>query len=29
MDLFIPDKYYQSIYKIDYQKLKMQKIKCL
>lgn len=29
MDIFIPDMYYQSIYKIDYKKLKRMKIKCL
>ena len=29
MDIFVPDMYYQSIYKIDYQKLKKMKIKCL
>ena len=29
MDNFIPDMYVQSIYKIDYKKLKKQNIKCL
>lgn len=29
MDIFVPDMYYQSIYKIDYNKLKRMKIKCL
>ena len=29
MDIFVPDMYYQSIYKIDYAKLKKMKIKCI
>ena len=29
MDLFIPDIYQQSIYTIDYKKLKRNGIKCL
>ena len=29
MDIFVPDMYYQSIYKINYAKLKKAKIKCL
>jgi uncharacterized protein len=29
MDIFIPDAYYQSIYKINYQKLKKRGVKCL
>jgi hypothetical protein len=29
MDILVPDMYYQSIYKINYKKLKKMKIKCL
>ena len=29
MDIFVPDMYCQSIYKINYEKLKKMKIKCL